>query len=230
VFFAALNKMKFIYTLLLILTFSLTTESKPKYGVIKIHLSPAMRVQAVNPDLVLRESVGPITDGEFQLPPGINWIEVTLPDGETWQREFNVVAGKICSIDLTYTPPVERVVEKVEKCPEVLPEKIEAKPEAKPPLPKPWKWDECCSCKRDDLKARLDALAIELKRDPKVRLRIIALNLEAWDYLLSRGVEQERILVQSPKSGPYPVLNPGVGCVEMWILPEGVEDEIFFGP
>jgi hypothetical protein len=89
-------------------------------------------------------------------------------------------------------------------------------------------FDVCCSCSRDDLKARLDNLAVELQNDPTSTTYVIAyggrtsrigqadvLGAFARNYLATdRGVDQSRITV----------MNGGFreeDCVEMWIVPSG---------
>jgi hypothetical protein len=89
-------------------------------------------------------------------------------------------------------------------------------------------FDVCCSCSRDDLKARLDTLAVELQNDPTATTYVIAyagrnsrigqadlLGDFARTYLATdRGIDQSRITV----------LNGGFreeDCVEMWIVPSG---------
>lgn len=89
-------------------------------------------------------------------------------------------------------------------------------------------FDVCCSCSRDDLKARLDNLAVELQNDPTATTYVIAyggrtsrigqadlLGDFARKYLATdRGIDQSRITV----------MNGGFreeDCVEMWIVPSG---------
>ena len=89
-------------------------------------------------------------------------------------------------------------------------------------------FDVCCSCSRDDLKARLDTLGVELQNDPTATTYVIAyggrtsrigqadmLGDLARKYLsVDRGIDQSRITV----------VNGGFreeDCVEMWIVPSG---------
>ncbi|MGH9875606.1 MAG: hypothetical protein ACRD9S_24380 [Pyrinomonadaceae bacterium] len=89
-------------------------------------------------------------------------------------------------------------------------------------------FDVCCSCSRDDLKARLDNLGVELQNDPTATTYVIAyggrtsrigqadvLGTFARNYLTTdRGIDQSRITV----------MNGGFreeDCVEMWIVPSG---------
>jgi PEGA domain-containing protein len=89
-------------------------------------------------------------------------------------------------------------------------------------------FDTCCSCASDDLKARLDNLAVELQNDPSTTTYIFAyggrtspsgqvnrLITRVRDYLVTqRGVDAARVIV----------LNGGFrenDCIEMWILPRG---------
>ena len=89
-------------------------------------------------------------------------------------------------------------------------------------------FDTCCSCSYDDLKARLDNLAIELQNDPTTQTYIFAyggrrspvgqadkLIARARDYLEGhRGIDAGRIVL----------VNGGFreeDCVEVWIVPRG---------
>lgn len=89
-------------------------------------------------------------------------------------------------------------------------------------------FDTCCSCSNDDLKARLDNLAVELQNDPTTTTHIFAyggrtspagqadrLLKRAKDYLVSqRGIDTARIIL----------VNGGFreeDCVEVWIVPRG---------
>ena len=89
-------------------------------------------------------------------------------------------------------------------------------------------FDVCCSCSRDDLKARLDTLGVELQNDPTASTYVITyggrssrigqadlLGDVARKYLTTdRGIDQSRITV----------INGGFreeDCVEMWIVPNG---------
>lgn len=89
-------------------------------------------------------------------------------------------------------------------------------------------FDECNSCSRDDQKARLDNLAVELQNDPSTRAYIIAyggrmsplgqverLMSLSRDYLVQqRGVDASRLVF----------VNGGFreeDSVELWIVPSG---------
>lgn len=89
-------------------------------------------------------------------------------------------------------------------------------------------FDECNSCSRDDQKARLDNLAVELQNDPTARAHIIAyggrmsplgqvekLMALAREYLTKeRGIDGSRLTV----------VNGGFreeDSVELWIVPSG---------
>lgn len=89
-------------------------------------------------------------------------------------------------------------------------------------------FDTCCSCSYDDLKARLDNLAVELQNDPSTTTYIFAyggrtsptgqagrLLERARDYLITdRGIDASRIIQ----------VNGGFreeDCVEVWIVPRG---------
>ena len=89
-------------------------------------------------------------------------------------------------------------------------------------------FDTCCSCSNDDLKARLDNLAVELQNDPSTTTHIFAyggrtsptgqadrLLKRAKDYLVSqRGIDTSRIVLVN---GGYREED----CVEVWIVPRG---------
>jgi hypothetical protein len=89
-------------------------------------------------------------------------------------------------------------------------------------------FDTCCSCSYDDLKARLDNLAVELQNDPSTTTYIFAyggrtspsgqagrLLARSRDYLITdRGIDDSRIVQ----------VNGGFreeDCVEVWIVPRG---------
>jgi hypothetical protein len=91
-------------------------------------------------------------------------------------------------------------------------------------------FDVCCSCSYDDLKARLDNLAVELQNDPSTTSYIIAyggrtsrvgqadrLGARAHDYTVKqRGVDPSRIVV----------VNGGFkeeDCVDLWVVPSGAK-------
>ena len=89
-------------------------------------------------------------------------------------------------------------------------------------------FDRCCSCSNDDLKARLDNLAVELQNDPSTTTYIFAyggrtspsgqagrLLARSRDYLMTeRSIDASRIVQ----------MNGGFreeDCVEFWIVPRG---------
>jgi len=89
-------------------------------------------------------------------------------------------------------------------------------------------FDTCCSCSYDDLKARLDNLAVELQNDPTTTTYVFAyggrtsvigqadrLLSRARDYLVTqRGIDASRIILVN---GGYREED----CVEVWIVPRG---------
>ena len=89
-------------------------------------------------------------------------------------------------------------------------------------------FDTCCSCSYDDLKARLDNLAVELQNDPTTTTYVFAyggrtsvvgqadrLLARARDYLVAqRGIDASRIILVN---GGYREED----CVEVWIVPRG---------
>lgn len=91
-------------------------------------------------------------------------------------------------------------------------------------------FDTCCSCSSDDLKARLDNLAVELHQDPTTTSYVIAyagrtsatgqadrLLTKSRDYLLNkRGIDGSRLVL----------VNGGFreeDCLELWIVPRGAQ-------
>lgn len=89
-------------------------------------------------------------------------------------------------------------------------------------------FDTCCSCSSDDLKARLDNLAVELQNDPTTSTYVFAyggrtsqagqadrLLLRARDYVVTqRAIDASRIILVN---GGYREED----CVELWIVPRG---------
>jgi hypothetical protein len=89
-------------------------------------------------------------------------------------------------------------------------------------------FDTCCSCSYDDLKARLDNLAVALQNDPTTSTYVFAyggrtsvagqadrLLARARDYLVTqRGIDASRIILGN---GGYREDD----CVEVWIVPRG---------
>jgi hypothetical protein len=200
--------MRKLTLLTLLLTLSISVAAKPKYGVIKIVTTPSNM-----PIKVDGQSAGVTTTEvrEFELIPGTHVVEISLPDGQAWSKEFEVAAKKTCVFTLGWTPPKEVVVVKKEvetikePCPPV---------ESKPPVPEVFKFDDCCDCKKDDLKARLDILSIELQRDPTNTARIDTSDAWPGKYLIEqRGIDPKRVNVFT---------NPGMRCVVLWVVPRGV--------
>jgi hypothetical protein len=241
----------------------------------------------------------------FDRDPGLHTIVITLPNGQRWTREIDLVAGKIkcvainfraapptvkspcpypvsLSVDaevnegdvitfsadtaysgsslLNYTwtvsPNNAKILTSIGNkitvdstglggqrvtaslvvddgsgeplCRQTAQASTNVRPPA-PPVEHPSRqFDVCCSCSYDDLKARLDTLAIALQGDPSSTTYVIAyggrtsrigqadlLGTRARDYLVTnRGIDQARIVV----------LNGGFreeDCVEMWIVPQG---------
>lgn len=89
-------------------------------------------------------------------------------------------------------------------------------------------FDVCCSCSRDDMKARMDNLAVELQNDPTSTTYVIAyagrtsrvgqadlLGDFALTYLTNdRGIDRSRITI----------INGGFreeDCLELWVVPSG---------
>lgn len=89
-------------------------------------------------------------------------------------------------------------------------------------------FDTCWSCSYDDLKARLDNLAVALQNDPTTTTYVFAyggrtspigqadrLLARARDYLvMQRGIDASRIVVVNGGFRPE-------DCVEVWIVPRG---------
>lgn len=89
-------------------------------------------------------------------------------------------------------------------------------------------FDTCCACSYDDLKARLDNLAVELQNDPSTTTYVFAyagrtspsgqasrLLTRAREYLINeRGIDASRII---QANGGYREED----CVQVWIVPRG---------
>jgi hypothetical protein len=273
-----------------------------KYGSIKILSTPGGL-----PIEIDGRSEGETTTDyrSFDRDPGLHTIVVTLPNGQRWTREIDLVAGKIKCVAINFrsTPPtvkspcpypvslsVDAEVNEGDvitfsadtaysgnallnytwtvspKSAKILTstgnritvdstglggqrvtadlvvddgsgeplcrQTAQASTSVRPPTPPvehpSRQFDVCCSCAYDDLKARLDTLAIALQGDPTSTTYVIAyggrtsrvgqadlLGARARDYLVTnRGIDQARIVV----------LNGGFreeDCVEMWIVPQG---------
>ena len=89
-------------------------------------------------------------------------------------------------------------------------------------------FDTCCSCSYDDLKARLDNLAVELQNDPTTTTYVIAYGgrtspIGQADRLLARArnyLVTERVI----NASRIILVNGGFreeDCVEIWIVPRG---------
>lgn len=76
-------------------------DKKPNYGRIKISTNPGG-----NPILIDGKDAGTTTESDrlLDLPPGLHTVEIIFPNGERWTRDFNVSAGRIYCIGLSYAP------------------------------------------------------------------------------------------------------------------------------
>jgi hypothetical protein len=77
-------------------------KRKPaKHGVLKIRTMPGGLPLQLD-----GKSFGATTtdDRSIDLPPGVHTIVITLPDGQSWTREFTLDAGRIKCVALNYRP------------------------------------------------------------------------------------------------------------------------------
>lgn len=89
-------------------------------------------------------------------------------------------------------------------------------------------FDTCCSCSYDDLKARLDNLAVELQNDPTTTTFIFAYagrtsSIGQADRLLAR-VRDYLVTERVINASRIILVNGGFreeDCVEVWIVPRG---------
>lgn len=190
-------------------------EAKPRYGIIHLETSPKGMPFAIDGKLA-----GVSTDAatELKLSPGWHVIKIFLPDNTSWSKRFEVFAGRVCWLELSYRPPTSPPA--ADPCPTCIPERARKVfpdvPEPKrPPALVMRRFDTCCACRFNDLKARLDALVIELNREPSSRALLRGPGLQrSRDYLVhSRGLDAKRIIMTAESSFPSPA------CVELWILP-----------
>jgi hypothetical protein len=76
---------------------------KPTYGTIKVLTTPGGFPLQID-----GQPKGQTTTDyqEFELPPGVHSVVITLPSGQTWSRDVEVVAGRRKCVALNYRPPV----------------------------------------------------------------------------------------------------------------------------
>jgi PEGA domain len=88
---------------------SAAADKKPNYGRIEISTSPGGY-----PIMVDGQPAGETTTTArlLDLPPGRHTVEITMPNGARWVREFNVVAGRKNCIVLNYKARAVPVVPK----------------------------------------------------------------------------------------------------------------------
>lgn len=87
-------------------------KKKATYGTIKIRTNPDGLALAID-----GKAEG-TTSGNYQeytFDPGLHTVVISLPSGERWSREINVVGGRRTCVDLNYRPPV--VVPTTSPCP-----------------------------------------------------------------------------------------------------------------
>ncbi len=81
-------------------------KKKPaKYGTIKIRTSPAGLPLEIDGKAYGATTVD---DSSFDLDPGVHTVVITLPDGQSWTREFTLDAGRIKCVALNYRPAPPR--------------------------------------------------------------------------------------------------------------------------
>ena len=103
------NYGKFIFAALIAIAFCLahpasTAYAKKKrvtYGTIKVRTTPGGFPLEIDG----KPEGATTTDyTEFKLDPGLHTVIVSLPDGQRWSREVNVVAGRRKCVELGYKP------------------------------------------------------------------------------------------------------------------------------
>jgi hypothetical protein len=153
---------------------------------------------------VVSQEVRSLRAGEYA-------IAFTLPDGTTSERLLTVRKNCTTELAVTYRPPTCPTCEPLTATTPTILEQPKPDPESEvKPQPKPTRFDSCCGCKRDDLKARLDLFAIELHSNPTARGQITAPTEEGINYLVNqRRVDRERLELNRTQTN----------CVELWIIP-----------
>src|SRR5712671_2177858 len=76
---------------------------KPTHGTIKVQTNPGGYALQID-----GQSRGTTTTDyqEFELAPGMHSVVITLPNGQTWSRDVEVIAGRRKCVALNYRPPV----------------------------------------------------------------------------------------------------------------------------
>ena len=165
-----------IIAALLVITAAIAAAAQQGTVTIQANVPIEVRIRSQAPRVFITEPFpAALTRETWKLPPGDYAISLGLPDGTVNERVLTI--RKNCTTDLavTYKPPT---------CPTCAPLTATAPTISTPepssailpstkPETAPTKFDECCGCKRDDLKARLDLFAIQLHSNPTVRGRII---------------------------------------------------------
>ena len=107
---------KFVFAALLALSFcaihpssqAYARKRKPaKYGVIKIQTNPAGLPIALDGK---PEGVTTTDWRSWNKDPGMHSVVISLPDGQSWTREFSLDAGRIKCVALNYRPGLPPVV------------------------------------------------------------------------------------------------------------------------
>jgi hypothetical protein len=195
---------------LLVMSAAIAVAAQQGTVTIQANVPIEVRIRSQAPGVAVTEPFpAALTQETWKLPPGDYAISLGLPDGTVSERVVTI--KKNCTTDLavTYKPPTCPTCVPLTATKPTIATPAEPLPEAKP-QPVPWKFDECCGCKRDDLKARLDLFAIQLHSNPTTRGRIIAASVDAINYLVNqRRVDSSRLELQI--TATY--------CVELWIIP-----------
>lgn len=98
---------KFTFVLLVALscfglqTFEARADKKPSYGRIEVSTTPGGY-----PILIDGRPSGETTEATrvLDLPPGLHTVEILMPNGQRWTREFNILAARRYCIALNYRP------------------------------------------------------------------------------------------------------------------------------
>lgn len=204
----ALRRKKILLTVLMMVTLAGVASAKPKTGTIRVKTFPAgMPVEITSGDKSTHWTL--ISSSQFddvEFKPGVWHVAVTMPDGVVYRREIVIKARCVSTVDLRWAPPPEpKIVERVR-----IVEKPAPEPTPCPEIPeKPQRrlFDECCDCKNNDQKARLDLFAIELNRQPSNRAQVYG-PVWAVDYLVNaRKVDRAKVTRIESR------------CVSLWITP-----------
>ena len=78
-------------------------KKKPTFGTIKVRTNPGGFPLEIDgrPE---GATTTDFEDSEFKLDPGLHTVVISLPSGQRWSREVNVVAGRRKCVELSYKP------------------------------------------------------------------------------------------------------------------------------